>query len=214
MHKFIYSLLFIIMMITMAGCQGQQGSAKTDLKDKATQTKNLTQRDKDKLNKAITNKVVAYAKEQKLSVSNRYVGNGSYSESDFYATTTDGEIQVINNDKPGAKHFKLHNVTGLSVYTSKTGNIGLDDAAKNLTNIEGYKSVANTTYPIKKYLFADNGKVYEYTFEGDDHTTLSTGFAYKDSNDKDPNLKPNVIFKETKNDTIRKMWANVLREYD
>ena len=51
------------------------------------------------------------------------VQNGSYSESDFYATTTDGEIQVINNDKPGAKHFKLHNVTGLSVYTSKTGNL-------------------------------------------------------------------------------------------
>ncbi|MCG7338913.1 hypothetical protein MHZ36_06380 [Staphylococcus sp. ACRSN] len=214
MHKIIYSLIFIVMMVTIAGCQEQQGAAKTNTKDKISQNKNLTQTDKDKLKKMITNQVAAYAKEQKLAVTNRYVSNGRYSESDFYATTTDGEIQVIDNNKPGAKHFKLHNVTGLTVYTSETGNIGLDDSAKQLSNIEGYKSVANMNRPIKKYLFADNGKVYEYNFKGGSDATLSSGFAYKDSNDKDPNLKPNVIFKETENDTIRKKWSNVFRKYE
>lgn len=214
MNKIIYSLIFIVMMVAMAGCQEQQGSAKTESKDKISQSKKLTQADKDELKNTITQKVSEYAKEQGLAVTNRYVSNGSYSESDFYATTTDGEIQVIDNEKPGSKYFKLHNVTGLTVYTSKEDNIGLDDSAKQLSNIEGYKSVANMERPIKKYLFADNGKVYEYTFKDNSDTTLSSGFAYKDSNDKDPNLKPNVIFKETENDTIRQKWSDVLSKYD
>lgn len=61
-------------------------------------------------------------------------------------------------------------------------------------------------------MFADNGKVYYYAFQSDESVTLSSGFSYKDYNDKDPNLKPNVIFKETKNETLKKQWQKILEK--
>ncbi|UTI88308.1 hypothetical protein NIT62_05690 [Mammaliicoccus sciuri] len=60
---------------------------------------------------------------------------------------------------------------------------------KDLTNIQGYSSVAKMDQPITKYLFADNGKVYEYQFKPNSEPSLSTGFATKDYNGKRSKLK-------------------------
>ena len=75
---------------------------------------------------------------------------------------------------------------------------------QDLTNIQGYSSVAKMDQPITKYLFADNGKVYEYQFKPNSEPSLSTGFATKDYNGKDPNLKPNEKFTVSKDKILNK----------
>ncbi|MBU0438698.1 hypothetical protein [Staphylococcus succinus] len=214
MKSVIYSLLSLGIILSATGCQSQQHHEKSEKDTQAAhqkkETKSFTKAQRQQLKKDVLNISDQVAKKQGLAMSNRYLSNGSYTNSDFYGLTSDGEIQVIDNKKPGAKHFKIHNLVGVSMYTSNNKTKGYDEAAKQLSNIEGYQSVANMEQPIKKYLFADNGKVYYYAFQSDESVTLSSGFSYKDYNDKDPNLKPNVIFKETKNETLKKEWKKIL----
>lgn len=216
MKRIIYSCLAIGLTITMAGCHDKADNKKSESETKGTEQhkdNKITKGERKKLKKdmlAVSGKV---AKKQDLAMSNRYLSNGNTVEGDFYAMSSDGEVQVIDNDKPGAKHFKIHNLVGVSMYTSSEGTKGYDESAKRLSNVEGYQAVANMNKPVRKYLFADNGKVYYYTFKPDDTVTLSSGFSYKDFSDKDPNLKPNVVFKETHNKTLKKEWKNKLKQY-
>ena len=105
-------------------------------------------------------------------------------------------------------------MTGAVTYTSNKGVTGIDKAAKNLSNIEGYSAVADINKPVTKYLFADNGKVYEYAFTDSKDITLSSGFAPKDYNGKDPNLNPNQMFKVSDNKALNDFYNKLLKKYE
>ncbi len=210
---FKYVFLIVSIVVLTVGCSGENQSQQHVKSAQAKQQKNtdINSSDKNKIKKSIMKSLDKYAEEQSLAISNRYLSFGDYATGDAYTLTDDGEIQVSDKGKPGKNSFDIHNVVGAVSYHSSNGTTGFDKEAENLSNIEGYQNVANMNKPITKYLFADNGKVYAHTFSPEDDVTLSTGFAAKDHNDKDPNLKPNVIFKEIKNKTLIEDWKKILK---
>ncbi|XVL44865.1 hypothetical protein ABLW00_06640 [Staphylococcus equorum] len=66
---------------------------------------------------------------------------------------------------------------------------------------------------MTKYIFTEEGKVYEYQFEDKDDVTLASGFAPKDHTGKDPNLRPDQQFKEAENKALSKFYKELIEEY-
>src|SRR5699024_10613224 len=205
--------------LVLASCSNskqttQQSEEKAAHTEKTQSSKELiTDKDKKMIKKELLSWLDEHEKDNHKAVSNRYFGNGSMSDGDWYAGSEDGEIQVSNRDKPGAKAFDLHTVTGAVTYTSHKGTTGIDKDAETLSNIEGYNKVADTNKPVTKYIFADNGKVYEYEFTHSEDVTLSSGFAPKDHNGKDPNLRPNEMFQVSDNKALNDFYQALLKQY-
>lgn len=213
MTKKIKSLLITlaVSLIILAGCNQKEETKATDNEKQAmVENKTFTDDEKEKTKQKLI-KWLAENEEGK-AVSNRYFSTSSISNGDWYAQSEDGEIQINNKGEPGPEAFDLHALTGAVVYTSKDGKTGFDESAKELSNIEGYSKVADVKKPIKKYIFTKNGEVYEYEFEGQDDISLSSGFAPKDHNGKDPNLTPNEKFKLTENEKLSKYYKKLLSE--
>ncbi|MGW7977113.1 hypothetical protein BU116_03045 [Staphylococcus xylosus] len=219
-----YLTIIVLSCIVLAACNSeeeatqQSGEKNTDTATKsANQEKSsktsISDKDKKEIKKEVMSWLAKHEKNNDKAVSNRYFGSGSMSDGDWYAGTEGGEIQVSNKDKPGPKAFDLHTVTGAVTYISNEGITGIDKASKNLSNIEGYSTVADINKPVTKYLFADNGKVYEYTFKDSKDVTLSSGFAPKDHNEKDPNLSPNQMFKVSDNKALNDFYSELLKKY-
>lgn len=211
-----YLSMAMVFILLLSGCQNDsQKSSKqqSETKHAATEQIQLSTQDKDAIKEKLIKIVDKYGQNQNLAVSNRYFSRNEQMEGDGYAITEDGEIQITDHDKPGRKHFNIHNVVGLTMYQGQFTQGGFDERAQDLTNIHGYSSVAKMDQSITKYLFADNGKVYEYQFKPNSEPSLSTGFATKDYNGKDPNLKPNEKFTVSKNKNLNKKWKTLLFEY-
>ncbi|WP_314348444.1 hypothetical protein [Mammaliicoccus vitulinus] len=214
-HKFKYLSTFIMLICLISGCSNESTEKKeTQHKMETNEVKakeiELSDKEKDALKQKVLNYVDQYGEEKDLAISNRYFSSSEHTKGDGYAMTEDGEIQITNHDKPGEKAFKIHNVVGVSAYHSNNQVKGYDEQAQDLTNIQGYNDVADVSKPITKYLFADNGKVYQHQFTQNEDVTLSTGFAAKDYNGKDPNLKPNVMFTEVKDKELVQEWKKIL----
>lgn len=216
-----YLAILVLSCMVLAACNSEEATQQSGEKAKATKSANqeksskasISDKDKKEIKKEVLSWLAKHEKNNDKAVSNRYFGSGSMSDGDWYAGTEGGEIQVSNKDKPGPKAFDLHTVTGAVTYTSNEGITGIDKASKNLSNIEGYSTVANINKPVTKYLFADNGKVYEYTFKDSKDVTLSSGFAPKDHNGKDPNLSPNQMFKVSDNKELNDFYSELLKKY-
>lgn len=206
-------------MVLLMGCSHSQVDLKSGAKDKATtavqqnqpQASKFSDEKKKKIKAEVIQKLSKMAKEDGRAVSNRYFSTSSISTGDWYAMTDQGAIQINDNGKPGRQHFDFHAVTGAVVYTSKDKKTGFDSPASDLSNIEGYGKVADLNQPITKYIFTEEGQVYEYTFKNGKDVTLSSGFAPKDHNDKDPNLAPNEQFKRTQNKALSSFYQRCLQ---
>ncbi|MBF0814320.1 MULTISPECIES: hypothetical protein [Staphylococcus] len=216
-----YLAILVLSCMVLAACNSEEATQQSGEKAKATKSANqeksskasISDKDKKEIKKEVLSWLAKNEKNNDKAVSNRYFGSGSMSDGDWYAGTEGGEIQVSNKDKPGPKAFDLHTVTGAVTYTSNEGITGIDKASKNLSNIEGYSTVADINKPVTKYLFADNGKVYEYIFKDSKDVTLSSGFAPKDHNGKDPNLSPNQMFKVSDNKALNDFYSELLKKY-
>lgn len=213
-----YLAILVLSCMVLAACNSEEATQQSGEKAKATKSANqkktsISDKDKKEIKKEVLSCLAKNEKNNDKAVSNRYFGSGSMSDGDWYAGTEGGEIQVSNKDKPGPKAFDLHTVTGAVTYTSNEGITGIDKASKNLSNIEGYSTVADINKPVTKYLFADNGKVYEYIFKDSKDVTLSSGFAPKDHNGKDPNLSPNQMFKVSDNKALNDFYSELLKKY-
>lgn len=216
-----YLGILVLSCMVLAACNSEEATQQSGEKAKATKHANqeksskasISDKDKKEIKKEVLSWLAKHEKNNDKAVSNRYFGSGSMSDGDWYTGTEDGEIQVSNKGKPGPKAFDLHTVTGAVTYTSNEGVTGIDKASKNLSNIEGYSMVADINKPVTKYLFADNGKVYEYAFNDSNDITLSSGFAPKDHNGKDPNLSPNQMFKVSDNKALNDFYSELLKKY-
>ncbi|PTE70424.1 hypothetical protein [Staphylococcus devriesei] len=224
MKRYINILsIIIICFIICAGCSNNENE-KNNKPEKVAIAQNksngnqvsksqFTKKDKHEIKSKVLAWLSDRSKKRGTAVSSRYFSTSSISKGDWYAMTLKGEIQVFNANKPGRKAFDLHGITGATVYTAKDGKTGYDYDAKTLSNVEGYDKVANLSKPITKYIFTEEGKVFEYQFENKNDVTLSSGFAPKDYNDKDPNLLPNEQFKETDNKELKKYYKQVIEKY-
>lgn len=216
-----YIAILVLSCMVLAACNSEEATQQSGEKAKATKHANqeksskasISDKDKKEIKEEVLSWLAKHEKSNNKAVSNRYFGSGSMSDGDWYAGTEDGEIQVSDRGKPGPKAFDLHTVTGAVTYTSNEGVTGIDKAAKNLSNIEGYSAVADINKPVTKYLFADNGKVYEYAFTDSKDITLSSGFAPKDHNGKDPNLSPNQMFKVSDNKALNDFYSELFKKY-
>ena len=216
------TIIFLSCLVLSACNNEKEATQQSGKNDKATKSANqetsseasISDQDKKEIKEEVLSWIAKHEKSNNKAVSNRYFGSGSMSDGDWYAGTEDGEIQVSDRGKPGPKAFDLHSVTGAVTYTSNEGVTGIDKAAKNLSNIEGYSAVADINKPVTKYLFADNGKVYEYAFTDSKDITLSSGFAPKDYNGKDPNLNPNQMFKVSDNKALNDFYNKLLKKYE
>lgn len=65
-----------------------------------------------------------------MAVSDWYFDHGSAGLGDWYANTPDGQVQVQNQNQPGAAAFKIHAVGGCIFYKSKDGQIGKQNLYK------------------------------------------------------------------------------------
>ncbi|MDY5059566.1 hypothetical protein ACEE10_11915 [Staphylococcus simulans] len=227
MKKFLtYTTAVASLSLLLTGCSGQQekktsdANAQTQQDQPASSSKDikinkekLSSQDQAKLKQEVMKWADKRAKQQGLAASNRYFGAGEISTGDWYAMTPKGELQVSNQNEPGPKAFERHNLVGVVFYHSNQGVTGFDEKAKDLSNIEGYRNVADLNQPITKYLFADDGKVYEYQFKPSQQVTLSSGFAPKDHNDKDPNLRPDELFKATEDETATELMNQLIKQY-
>ncbi|AYU54493.1 hypothetical protein [Staphylococcus debuckii] len=231
MKRFLtYSAAVARLSLILTGCSGQSDKKTSDAKAQTTQHDSkqasnnkvteikidkakLSDKAHEKMKKEVLDWADKYGKQQGLAVSNRYFGAGEISSGDWYAMTPKGELQVSNQGSPGPKAFDRHNLVGVVMYKAKDHTTGFDTKAKDLTNIESYQNVADLNQPVTKYLFADDGKVYEYTFQPEEKVKLSSGFAPKDHNDKDPNLKPDHSFKISDNSSANQEMQRLIKEY-
>lgn len=196
-----------------AQAQSQQNQAASTSKVTKINKEQLSDQDQENIKKDMMKWADKRAKQQGLAASNRYFGTGSISTGDWYAMTPKGELQISNQNEPGPKAFDRHILAGVVFYHSNQGVTGFDQKAKDLSNIEGYRRVADLNQPVIKYLFADDGQVYEYHFKPGQQVTLSSGFAPKDHNDKDPNLRPDQVFKVTEDETATELMSQLIKQY-
>ncbi|REH93733.1 hypothetical protein DOS70_10240 [Staphylococcus felis] len=171
---------------------------------------NFSDKEKETIKEDILNYLSTNAKEEGRAVSNRYFGTSSISNGDWYAMTDKGDIQLNRTGKSRAQDFDFHVLTGAVVYTSNQKITGFDKTATSLSNIEGYSKIADLKQPVTKYIFTEEGQVYEYTFKNEPGVTLSSGFAPKDYNDKDPNLAPNEQFTLTHNKELSRYYQKLI----
>ncbi|MFQ3727368.1 hypothetical protein ABLV92_13745 [Staphylococcus equorum] len=192
---------------------GKEAVAQESSENETSNKTQISDEEQKKIKEEIIDWLAEDKKEDGKAVSNRYFSTSSISDGDWYAGTEKGEIQINNTGKPGPEAFDLHAVTGAVAYTPKDGESGFDKEAEDLSNVEGYKEVADLSKPVTKYIFTEEGKVYEYQFEGKDDVTLASGFAPKDHTGKDPNLRPDQQFKETENKALSKFYKELVEEY-
>ncbi|VEG63392.1 Uncharacterised protein [Staphylococcus condimenti] len=223
-----YSAAVASLSLLLTGCSSNEGKKTSDAhaqteqqhskeastsKDIKINKEKLSDQERENMKKEVLDWADKRAKQKGLAVSNRYFGAGEISNGDWYAMTPKGEMQVSNQGSPGPKAFDRHNLVGVVMYKSKDGTTGFDSKAKDLTNIESYQNVADLNQPVTKYLFADDGNVYEYTFKPDEKVTLSSGFAPKDHNDKDPNLKPDHAFSLSEDESADETMQHLVKQY-
>ncbi|HLR18845.1 MAG TPA: hypothetical protein VK115_02915 [Staphylococcus sp.] len=224
MKRYIKALSMVsICTALLVGCSNEETDTskqsgteavaqESDKKGESTQSQ-ISDKEQKQIKKEMLDWLAEHNKEDGKAVSNRYFSTSSISDGDWYAGTPKDEIQINNTGNPGPEAFELHAVTGAVVYTPKDGKAGFDKDAETLSNIEGYEEVADLSKPVTKYVFTEEGKVFEYQFEDKEDVTLSSGFSPKDYNGKDPNLRPNQQFKETENQDLSKFYKQLVEEY-
>lgn len=227
MKKFLtYTTAVASLSLVLTGCSGQQEKKTSDAKAQTEQTQaastskaikinkeKLSEKDMKNMKAEVMKWADQRAKQEGLAASNRYFGAGEITTGDWYAMTPKGEVQVSNQNDPGPKAFERHNLVGVVMYHSNKGVTGFDENAKDLSNVEGYRNVADLTQPVTKYLFTDDGKVYECQFDSGQQVTLSSGFAPKDHNDKDPNLRPDELFKVSEDESASELMSRLVKTY-
>lgn len=133
------------------------------------------------------------AKTGNMAVSDYYFDHGAAGQGDWYANTPDGQIQVQNNQQPGASHFKIHAIGGVIFYTAKDGLTGIDSSLDSGSFAEGYSINLDSSQPVSKYLLGDNGIVYEWKTGNGTGVSQTDGFGEK-ADDQLAEYHPKVTF--------------------
>lgn len=180
----------------------------------AAKAVSLTEAQQSEVESQMLNWADGRAKIGKMAVSDFYFDHGAAGAGDWYANTSDGEIQVQNEQNPGKNGFKIHAVGGLVFYTAKDGTTGIDNNLRG-TTADGYSLNMDFDKPVSKYLFGDNGIVYELKSGNGTELSQTTGFGeYSDDGIKGrDDLKPNGTFLVSNDQAAKSKLQQVLAQY-
>ncbi len=152
------------------------------------------------------------AKIGNLAVTKMYFQHGAAGSGDWYALTSDGEVQVQDLNNPGFDYFDIHAVGGVAFYTPLSGDYGEDENAPFPGIAEGYHRLAVPDTHIHKYMLADNGTVYELIAKKENMGS-STGFGEYDDDGTVGDLTPTVEFKISEDEAAQDEWEKILNRF-
>lgn len=156
----------------------------------------------DKFKSAMIN----YAEDKGKAVTGRYLNHGSGIPTDLYTNTEDGLILLQTMLNPGADVHDIIAEAGVVMYDAKDGTTGEHKAANDPSTAEGIGGMMTADSDTAIYLLANNGKVYEYHFKGNEG--LGYFALYTESWGFDTSKLPE--FKETTDPEIKKIASEVL----
>lgn len=151
------------------------------------------------------------AKERNQAVSDWYFAHGAAGFGDWFANTTDGQMQMRTGDRPGKAAFPLHCVAGVVFYTAQDGTIGADDLQRG-SFADNYKLNMDTSQPVSKYILGDNGVVYELKTGNGEEVTTATGFSQYDDEEKHVLEEP-PTFQVSQDEAAQKELQRIIRNY-
>ncbi len=147
-----------------------------------------------------------------MAVSDWYFDHGSAGLGDWYANTPDGQVQVQNQNQPGAAAFKIHAVGGCIFYKSKDGQIGKQNLYKG-SFADNYSIGLDDSQPVSKYLLGDNGVVYELKTGNGSSVSSRTGFGQYDDNGQLGNYQPDQNFEISADQAAQHELQKLLTPY-
>ena len=172
---------------------------------------NLTVAQKRAVNDAFLSWASDRAKVGNMAVTEVYFDHGAAGRGDWYANTPDGEIQVQDQNNPGAAAFLVHAIGGCVFLTMKDGSTGQQDDVVEST-AGGYGDKADMDKPITKYMLGDNGKVYELRLEKGD-TSLTSGFGEYTDEGQRGDYTPSYSFKVSEDQAAQAELQKILADY-
>lgn len=150
-----------------------------------------------------------------MAVNSEYFQHGVSGLGDWYASTPDGFVLVGEQTSPGRPGFdaySIHAVSGVVFYYSLFGTLGqTDELNEHQPSLAtGFANVADTNYPIVKYLLCDNGKVYEFVST----PSFSSGF-YQADDQGEINYWPkeDEAFFISEDQDAQEEWRRILIRY-
>lgn len=174
--------------------------------------KHYTEIEKSKINKEMLIWISNQAKKSKKAVTEIYFNHGAGVRGDWYAKTPAGHIQVQDLNNPGYYAFKLHSLGGVAMYTPANNKYGYSKQVSNASTAEGYSKAAKKRTYITKYMFGDNGVVYELVKKKEQSWTTS-GFGQYNDNGVPGSYVPDASFKVSKDKALQKKYKEVLKKY-
>lgn len=172
----------------------------------------LTIDQKKQINADFLNWAAERATVGNMAVSDLYFDHGSAGLGDWYANTPDGQVQVQNQNQPGAAAFKIHAVGGCIFYKSKDGQIGKQNLYKG-SFADNYSIGLDDSQPVSKYLLVDNGVVYELKTGNGSSVSSSTGFGQYDENGQLGNYQPDQNFEISADQAAQNELQKLLTPY-
>ncbi|MFV0560608.1 MAG: hypothetical protein ACK5NA_07820 [Enterococcus sp.] len=181
--------------------------------------KNYTDAQKEKINAQFLAWTNERAKAGNLAVNSEYFNHGASGSGDWYAVTSDGVMQIqqqdLQNGKPGYSAFPIHAIGGVVWYSSKFETVGVTDEVNSSENnpsiATGFSEVADQSKPITKYLLGDNGVVYEAITEA----SFSSGFSVASDEgtlDTTSDSSGQLIFTRSEDQAAQRELQNILNE--
>ncbi|MBM7618046.1 hypothetical protein JOC36_001646 [Weissella uvarum] len=174
----------------------------------------LNAKQTSQVNRAFYNWAGQRAQKGNMAVSDWYFDHGAAGSGDWYAKTTQGELQIQDYGKPGRQAFKQHALGGVVFYTDKSGRVGKQNLHKNNTLAQNYSMRMNFKKPVTKYVLADTGTVYELKLDDKKPVSVTTGFGeYTDNGKKNNYIKTNEKFVVSKDKAAQKKLKQLIKEY-
>lgn len=195
-----------------------RSAVSTSTKQATTKAKSgvtLSDSQKSAINQQMLHWADSRAQTANLAVSDYYFNHGAAGQGDWYAVTSDGRAQVQDQNKPGRSGFKLHAIGGLVFYTAQDGTTGIDDSLMG-TTAEGYTTNMDFNKTVTKYLFMDNGSVYELKLGNGETVDPMTGFGELNNNGTDGGssaIKTDEIFLPSADTSAISNLQQILKQY-
>lgn len=147
-----------------------------------------------------------------MAVSDWYFDHGAAGQGDWYANSPDGQIQVQDNQHPGASAFAIHAIGGVVFYTAKNGGTGIQDLFAD-SFASNYSAKMDSSKPVSKYLLGDNGVVYELKTGNGAMVTTNTGFGEYADDGTIGNYVPDQAFQVSEDQAAQNELAKLLQPY-
>lgn len=176
-----------------------------------------SEEEKDAVQQEFLEWAIPRVEEGNMAVTDKYFEHGASGLGDWFAETEDGEIQLQQQlpeeELPGYDTYEIHSLGGVAFYVSSSGVTGYDEAPKEAATAQGFTEVADSDYPIHKYVLGDNGVVYELIGDVDEIGGFPSGYGLYDDDGKTKAIDPEYTFKVSDDADAQEEWRQILQSH-